>query len=636
MTATRDHIRRQVIAAYEKLGHYALSTGDVEQGIAIARRWLQVDALDEAAHMLLIQLLLEEGHAREAVAHYDDCADLLRTELDLEPPAEMTALIQDVRPAPAVVKRTSTGVRHNLPAPHDRFFGHGSAQQEISARLDQPWCRLVTIVGPGGVGKTRLATTVARSRLSHYRDGVWLVELADIDPDDADVAEAIAVEIATVLDRRLSGPQKPVENLLTYLQDKQMLLVLDNFEHLIEGGVQLVLDILQHCANVQLLVTSQERLRTQAEWVITLAGLGYPTDDGDEAPSDAVELFAARRAQQRPGPISAAERLAMVQICRMVEGLPLAIELAAALTRHATCREIAHELHNGFDTLTTSLRDVPQRHQSLRVVFEMSWRRLTPALKQRLAQLSVFYGDFTATAAQQIAAADAQQLAALADKSLLSYDAAAGRYTLHAVVRAYAAAKRAEKRPAADQTPQKHAHYYLTLLARQSEALQKNRAQQSMAVIQPDMAEVRAAWQTALAERYVDLLSAALGALSLTYQLSGLVHEGEAIMQTTVRTAQTWGTDGIALATRAGLEQARFQIRLNRYQSAIETLQTALHDAQQGGDRWAEWMGQALWSQALWHLGEYAAAQETLTHTLNIADALDDTLLIGRRQHRLA
>ncbi|MCB0092195.1 MAG: hypothetical protein KDE54_30110, partial [Caldilineaceae bacterium] len=144
-----------------KLGHYALTTNDADYGIAIARSWLQVDALDEQAHTLLIRLLLKAGTMREAVAHYDACSNLLRAELGIEPPTEMTELIRSVRATAMPTSPLAISVRHNLPAVYNQFFGRKNVQHELHTHLDQPWCRLVTIVGPGGVGKTRLATAVA-------------------------------------------------------------------------------------------------------------------------------------------------------------------------------------------------------------------------------------------------------------------------------------------------------------------------------------------------------------------------------------------------------------------------------------------------------------------------------------------
>lgn len=630
VTMTREQIRRQVIAAYGRLGQYVYATGNVDDGVGVAHRWLQVDALNETAHTLLIQFLLKAGHVREAVAHYGNCVTLLQTELGVEPPAQMTALIKDAQPKLTTGSSRVTAVRHNLPAAYDQFFGRKTDQNEIHTRLDQPWCRLVTIVGQGGAGKTRLATTIARSRLNQYRDGVWLVELADISPDDDDLVEAIAVEIAIALDLRLSGSDTPIEQLLNYLQHKQMMLVLDNFEHLLEGA-QIILDIVQRCEQVQLLVTSREVVGLRAEWAIALTGLIYPTSDEDEMPSDAVELFAARRAQQQRGDIAVADLTAIRRICRMVEGLPLAIELAAALTRHTTCQAIVNHLEKGFDALATSLRDVEPRHRALHVVFEMSWRTLTPILQQQLARLSVFRGGFTAAAAQQVADAGELHLAGLGDKSLLSYDAEMGRYSLHAVVRAYAA----EKRPFTAPTLTKHAHYYLTLLAQHTELLQKETPQKSVAVIHPEIDNVRLAWQTGLEQRQTEWLFSALTSLSIYYQLRGLAHEGEATMQATQRATQNWGADGINLTTHAGLERARFQNRLGQYRPAIETIKTVLKLAVQNNNRWVEGMGHVWWGESLWRLGEYDAAKTKLNHALDIAHALDATLIIGWCHHQL-
>ncbi len=490
------------------------------------------------------------------------------------------------------------------------------------------------------MGKTRLATTIARSRLAQYPDGAWLIELADIDPDDDDLAEAIAVEIAIILDLRLSGSATPAEQLLTHLQHKQIMLVLDNFEHLL-AGMQIVLDIIQRCEKVQLLVTSREVLNIRAEWTIALTGLDYPTSDTDEISSDAVELFVARQAQQQHGVIAADDLTAIRDICRRVAGLPLAIELAAALTRHAPPQSVADSLsadrlsadslRDGFNALTTSLHDVPERHRGLHIVFEMSWRTLPPALQTSLARLSIFRGGFTQTAVSQIAETDRQQLTALCEKSLLTYHAASDRYTFHPVIRAYAA----EKRPTTDPTPQKHAHYYLTLLAQHTDPLQKKRPQDSIKILEPDVENVRRAWQTGLAERKADLLFSALTSLSIYYQLRGLAHEGESVMQTTARSATAWGADGIALATRAGLERARFQNRLGQYRPAMQTIKTVLELAAQCADRWAEGMAHVWLGESLWRLGEYAAAEIKLNHALKIGHTLDATLIIGWCHHQL-
>jgi len=637
-TATREEIRTQVIVAFRKLAGYILGGGETTQGIAIARRWLGVDELDEDAHILLIRLLLQQGDRPAAVAHYRAAVHLLRSELDVEPSPALSGLIQPTQPTLFPPARHLRPAPHNLPPTYNPFFGRVRVQQEIHSRLDQPWCRLVTIVGQGGVGKTRLAVTVARNRLEHYADGVWLVELAEIDPADEDLSEAIATEIATAIDLRFSGSAKPTEQLQSHLEHKQTLLVLDNFEHILDG-VPIVLDILQRCEGMQILATSREPLRVRAEWVIDLAGLDYPGDNGDETDSEAVELYLARRTQQQRGPISPENLAAARTICRMVQGLPLAIELAAALTRDTSSQAIARQLSHDFDRLTASQRDVPERHSSLHIVFEMSWRTLSPELQARLARLAIFRGGFAPEAAAQIAQASTRHLAALQEKSLLAYQSEAGRYALHPIVRAYAEAKR----PPDDPTPGRHAEYFVARLAEHAASLLGAAPQESVAAILPDLDNVRLAWQTALAARVTPHFIPALSTLSSVYQLRGLALEGAEMMQATVRAASEWKGTGVRLATRASLEQARFQNRLGRHRPAIETAQRALTLAETSDDRWAEGMGHILLGESLWRLGEYDTARQKLVHALTLAQSLASnttgdagvTLLIGWSHHHL-
>lgn len=630
VATTREAVRREVLAAYAKLGQYALSGADVPGGIALARRWLQVDALDEAAHTLLIRLLLAAGDRREAVAHYDACAALFRSELGVAPPAAMSALLREARPTPSVTPRPQAAARHNLPAAYDRFVGRERVQQELHQRLDQPWCRLATIVGPGGVGKTRLATTIARSRLGRYPDGVWLVELANLDPNDDNLAEAMAVEIATTLDLRFAGSASPAEQLLAHMEHKRLLLVLDNFEQLLDGA-QLVLDVVQRCEGVQLLVTSREPLRLRAEWTVALVGLSFPSDGRDASHSEAVELFVARRAQQQWHALADHDLDAVRTICRMVEGLPLAVELAAALAASVAPQAIVEQLHQGFDVLRSTLHDLPQRHHSLAIMFELSWRMLAPELQTRLARLAVFRGGFALPAAQQVTDADAEQLAALAETSLLARNEARDRYTLHPVIRAYAA----ERLPADDRAADKHTRFFLALLAQHSAPLQGSRPQLSIAALEPDIDNLRLAWQSGLTTGQADQLTPALASLSTYYQLRGLAQEGESVMQATAASATGWGDAGAALATYAGLERARFQNRLGRYWLAIMTLKAAVQLARQRGDRWAEGMAHVLWGEALWRLGEYDASRSKLAQALAVAHASDATRIVGWCHHHL-
>ena len=638
VATTRANIHRQVLATYRKLGAYATDAGDIEQTIAIARHWLAVDETDEAAHVLLIRSLIAEGNKTDALSTYERAVEILRSQLHVEPSIELTALINTIRPnksyQPPVrrngsVAATSRTSLHNLPAQYDQFFGRKKIQKQINDTFEQPWCRLITIVGQGGVGKSRLSTTIGRERLEKYPDGVWFVGLADVDPEDEDLAEAIAIEVAITLNMRLKGGDKPIEQVLNFLEHKQMLLILDNFEHVL-GGAQFVLDVVERCDRVQMLVTTREALDLRAEWTIDLDGLNYQEDglDGDE--SDAVALFMTRQAQRTGGVISAEDRIAIRSICRMVEGLPLAIELAAVQTRRTPVQTIAQQMQADFGSLTSLMRDVPLRHSSLYVVFEMSWQTLSPSLQGQLARLSVFRGGFTAAAASAIAEATQQDITALADKSLLFHDVDADRYALHAVIREFSAEKLS-----ADSTLEKHADYFLALLAQHSEPLQKETPQHSVNLLKPDIENMRLAWQIGLVERKISLLENALPALSVFYQLQGLAREAVTTMYATLDAAMSWGQEAISLAACAGLEQARFQNRLGQYVLAGKTSKAALDLAKQCENEWAVGMGYVLWGESLWRRAKYESAESRLNQALEIGLTLNNSSLAGWANHHL-
>lgn len=323
-----------------------------------------------------------------------------------------------------------------LPATLTPLVGRSLELEQIATLLDEPTCRLLTLVGPGGIGKTRLAVATIQNPL--FADVRCFVALAAVS-----TPEFLTTSIAQSLGLALSGSNDPQAQLLNYLREKRLLLVLDNFEHLLAGAA-LVTEVLQAAAQVKVLVTSRERLNIQGEWVLEVQGLPVPA--GEQSASSghsleaysAVALFVQRARQVRAGfALSAQNQQQVVQICRLVEGMPLGIELAAAWVHLLSCQEIAQEIERTIDFLATNRRDVPPRHRSLRAAFDHSWQLLTEEEQQVLRHLAVFQGGFTREAAEQVAAATLPLLAALAAKSLL-HRGETGRYELHELVRQYA------------------------------------------------------------------------------------------------------------------------------------------------------------------------------------------------------
>lgn len=359
---------------------------------------------------------------------------------------------------------------HNLPVQQTSFEGRREEVAEIAARLADPSCRLLTLVGPGGIGKTRLALHAAADQLVNFADGVYFVPLSALTS-----ADLIAPAIAGSLEIHVYGAEDPRLQLIQALRQKHLLLVLDNFEHLLEGTA-LLAEILAHASGVKILVTSRERLNIVEEWALTLTGLSYPDGDAGQTLEtySAIQLF-ARRARSVDHRFSLDENAEAVKaVCRWVQGMPLAIEIAAGWLRVMSCQQIAAQIPLDFDALTTPLRNLPERHRSMRTVFEYSWTLLSPLQQSILMRLSCFQGGFDLEAAQAVAGASLTHLAELADKSLIHRDPS-GRYGLHELLRQFAAIKlqeAGENRSARD----RHLSYFQNLV-RQAEANQWGRLQ---------------------------------------------------------------------------------------------------------------------------------------------------------------
>ncbi len=348
---------------------------------------------------------------------------------------------------------------HNFPAQFTTFIGRTLEIKGISDLLLDPTCRLLTLVGPGGIGKTRLAVQAALNVEQNFRDGVYFIALQPLAS-----SEFVVYAIAEAFGVGMYEREAPRRQLLQYLQRRNMLLVLDNFEHL-SDAVDLLMDILAQTADIKLLVTSREILNLQGEQIFEVGGLALPdanTLNSLEA-YDAIRLFVARAQQVRREFSLQENQPQVVRICRLVEGAPLAIELAAAWVRILSCREIADEIENSADFLSTTLRDVPERHRTMRAVFDHSWKLLSTGERVAFCRLSVFRGQFTREAAETVTGATLPVLSALVGQSLLRVNKN-GSYTVHELLRQYAAEKLVHEDGA--HTLERHSVYYMQLLQR--------------------------------------------------------------------------------------------------------------------------------------------------------------------------
>ena len=324
--------------------------------------------------------------------------------------------------------------KSSLPFPPTPLSGREHEVAMLIQQLQNPVCRLLTLTGPGGVGKTRLALDVAHKLCDVFEHGAYFVSLAGTAS-----AEFILPAIADALRFTFSHVGDPKTQLFHYLRDKRLLLVLDNLEHLL-SDVRLISELLEACPELKILTTSREQLNLRAEWAFSVQGLPVPAHLSLETleSNSAVALFLQRARQARLDFTPALEDLPHIErICQLVEGLPLGLELAAAWIRALSCREIAQEIEHSIDFLASAARDVPQRHRSIRAVFDYSWQLLSAEDQQVMMRLSVFKGGFTRESAAQVAGAALPVLSALVDKSLMRHSTDK-RYDLHGLVRQYA------------------------------------------------------------------------------------------------------------------------------------------------------------------------------------------------------
>ena len=491
-TSAGQRLRAALDVVRGRLTGWHISRGDTDRALDTARRRLVADPLNEAAHRNRLLALALSGQPSAALREHEQFAHLLAAEMDAPPEAATLALVEDVRRgrlAPPVTRFTQIAPPHldpepasprdapprrdslsprALPAPTTPFFGRELELAELTRLFGDPTTRLVTLVGPGGMGKTRLALAWAETQLADNRfaDGVVFVDLAPV-PDTDGVIPALADALRFPLQEGAQDPRPPLRQIASYLAPRRALLLLDNAERLLEAAPLLV-ELLAAAPRVHMLVTSRERLGVRPETVYAIDGLAFPPPGATPAAADyaAGRLFvgAARRVQPQFAADRADDRAQVAAIGHLVGGMPLALEMAAAWVDSLTLPQIAAELTRGLDLLETEMRDVPARQRSVRAAIDTSWQRLSEPDQRVFAHLSVFSGAMTPDAATIITGATPRQLAALVRKGLLHATAAGDRLRLHELLCQYAAEK-LDENPTAAAARDRHAHFYAHLLA---------------------------------------------------------------------------------------------------------------------------------------------------------------------------
>ncbi|MBW7885051.1 MAG: hypothetical protein H3C34_20930, partial [Caldilineaceae bacterium] len=547
----REQWRLQVVELLERLFHHHLERAEYDRSIDAGLRLLTIEPWREESHRRMMLVYAVSGQRSSALAQFESCRRLLRSELGVDPLPETVRLYEQIQrneigaPQQVAVKTTWTnGVQHNLPMPLTSFVQSGTLLADIAARLRSSDCRLLTLTGPGGVGKTRAgieaAMQMADTAADLFADGIYFIRTAHIKGE-----EALLSTIADSVGFTFVQSASPWDQLLSFLAPRRLLLVIDNFEPLVELTPRVVA-LLRSCPHLKLLITSRIRLQVSGEWVLTVEGLRYPPsgetlplpvvkeasqpselgDLQDSEAWDAVRLFAHRARQVEPSFELTPETLpAVIRICQLLEGLPLGLELAASWVPLLSCQEIVAEIERSLDFLVVPPATSPSDDRpSLAAVFEQTWQMLDDAERRTLRRLSVFHGGFDRYAAEQITGASLLTLSTLVRKSILQRNLS-GRMALLAVLHRYAEIRLAADLDEWRETQRRHAAYYAAFVQARTRMLASKSHARAVSELTEEIRNIRLAWQHAVAWRMLPALGRMATGLALYYEIRGWFQE---------------------------------------------------------------------------------------------------------------
>lgn len=500
----REQLHQRVMAALTRLIDEATAKQQWATARQIANRQIALDSWREESYRQLMWVLTAQGERTAALALFEQCRAVLWQELGVPPTPETVALYEQIRqedePRPTAVPLAPSPLSHNLPVDLTPFIGREALLEQAGGFLSDPACRLLTLNGLGGIGKTRLAIQLARHLQSLFADGVWLVNLDSLPTQSSH--EQLDAAISAALPFTPASTTPLSQQLANYLRQRHLLLLCDNFEHLLPLADRLMV-LLADAPGVQCVVTSRQPLGVPGEWLLPVPPLAYPatTDSPQQEQYESVRLFFQQARMVRPDfPLSVVAEPFVVQICRLVEGHPLALELAAGWVDTLSCREIAAEIANGLTLLHDSAGQRPLRHASIGQIMYQSWARLSDAERRTVNRMAVFAGGGTRTAVEQITGATLPILKTVVSRSLVQMAVTAQqspRYSLHELVRQYAAATLADSGEL-EPTRQQHARYYADLIAAQAPLMTSEKVIEAMQTIQPEADNLGAAWQWAV------------------------------------------------------------------------------------------------------------------------------------------
>jgi predicted ATPase/Tfp pilus assembly protein PilF len=587
----REHIRVQVTSVLEQLAAFHERAGQLPEAERSIRRLLEYDPLSESAYRQLMRVLARADQRSAALDTYETCRRVLATELGLAPAVETMMLAEQIR---GLALFESHSAQAALPPVLTRFFGRQPESAHLFDLLSRRTVKLVTLAGPGGVGKTRLAIEVARRMAGVFAHDICFVELAGVaDERSVDDAIAAALRLSTNTSRLST------DSIVDYLRDKTMLLVLDNCEHLVKACARLVETLCHEAAGLTVLTTSRIPLHLEVEHIVRLEPFATPVFSGakkltvaDSLSFDSIQLFTNRAAQSFLNfKLTDTNVSAVARICQQLDGIPLAIEIAAAQARALPIEVIAERLDQRFAWLNKRVGETTLRQHTLHTLIDWSYSLLSVQERSVLRRLSVFVGGWTLEAAEAIVALGepcAEVLTKLVDYSLVVFGADVGRrrYTMHETIRQFAQQQLRGSEQEAD-ARECHARYYAQIVSQAAENRGGQTLPERLRTVKDDHDNMRLAFEWLLAHDHEQALAlvAQLGTELNFWELAGFFQEGRRWLQRALE--ETQGPVSIPRA-QALLAAADLSSAISDFEYGLQCVRQAQQLFQQLGDRHGE------------------------------------------------
>jgi len=499
-------LNREIGGVYNQLVDWCSEKHEYDQAIYYARRWLQLDELNEHAHRALMRLYSAKGQRNTAIRQYQSCVQLIERQLNITPEATTIELYEIIQSGSFTIKSEHSGAQllpgSKLPAHVTPFVGRIDEITKLSQLLLDADTRLLTILAPGGMGKSRLAIEIARKLMPYFEDGVLFVPLAPLE-----TSEMFLSYFANSIGYIRAEGQPLNQQLTEYFRGKSMLLVLDNLEKLTSMS-QWIKDLLANSVNLKILATSRIPLNINAETRFHLSGLSFPEEGTKEDLNSysAVKLFLRSTHRARPLFIPANDDWQYIgEICRLVGGMPLGIEVAASWMEMLSLPEIVKEIRSGLAFFETDIRDIPERQQSLYTVLDYSWKMLKKIEGELFCQLSIFRGGFTREAAEKVVGISLRQLVGFINRSLVNRTPE-DRFEIHELLRQYGFEKLQANPVNIQNLTTRFAEYFCQKMGGWQEDQKTGKHRQAMIKISADFENIRQAWEIAVDLKHLDLI----------------------------------------------------------------------------------------------------------------------------------